>query len=48
MPASAPRARRFTLFGLMGVALALVVAAVALTQAAPLSGVATTPQPTPQ
>ena len=33
MPASAPRARRFTLFGLMGVALALVVAAVALTQA---------------
>ena len=32
-PAPAPRARRFTLFGLMGVALALVVAAVALVQA---------------
>ena len=31
--ASTPRPRRFTLFGLMGVALALVVAAVALTQA---------------
>jgi hypothetical protein len=32
-PKSATRSRRFTLFGLMGVALALVVAAVALTQA---------------
>jgi signal transduction histidine kinase/CheY-like chemotaxis protein len=32
-PENAPRARRFTLLGLMGVALALVVAAVALTQA---------------
>ena len=31
--ASTPRPRRFTLFGLMGLALALVVAAVALTQA---------------